>query len=363
MESLFKMFSVGYVAVDKERGSPFIRVVPVETIPQLDGTINEEINSFSYRGFNGDGESVQGNVSITNAIMAEWYGDAGQRVTVPDVVKGETVEIYRYADADRYYWRPNGRKRHLRKEETVTLCVGATPQDKTDTVLNQGNSYQITVSGHDGHITLSTSKANGEKVAYVTKWDPSNGLFTWKDDRGQVIQVNSMTNLIVLQNKQGTSIKLDKSDMMLYAPDSITHEAVNSYTVKCKDYKLEAGQSVKITAGTSIKAEAPDYAINTTNYKLTAKDVTVESAKVTYVCPMSQFQGMITCGGLSVGAGAAMAMSASSEPSCKVMGGMAIDGNVNITDSFDCGGSVNITGTATVGRLVSKGPIDAPNIP
>lgn len=193
LESELKIYSLGIVSTTKAKDSWEILVTPIEKIFLHNGVLdqNKIKHKASHTNASGVLESsvIEGNISL----IAKWipFGHSN-RSTPPDVVKGETVLIFRYADDDSYYWTTIFNEPSIRRLEHVRysygdLASGLKPWDGS-------SSYYLEISTRDKHIVLHTSKSDGEPYGYDFILDTHNGTFTFKDDIGDSIYLDSRNN-------------------------------------------------------------------------------------------------------------------------------------------------------------------------
>lgn len=214
--------NIGIVAVDKPEGSRDIEVVLPEITPSMKGPlgsrqIREEVTSVDHNGK--ESSSV---VHSSNTVRATWYGETN-RPYPPDVVKGETVIVIQYGDADQYYWRSSGRSDDLRKTEIVRLAA-ANSQSTTKTLTDE-NTYGITMNTKDQSVSIHTSKGTGEQFSYIIKIDAAGSKISVQDDVGNGWMLDSENTKIMMVNKLGTSFICDKEDAFIVAPRDLVLKA------------------------------------------------------------------------------------------------------------------------------------------
>ena len=226
MLSQLKPYSLGIVVVDKPETSDIIQVFPSEQLPFAEGDLSKN-------------KRMQ--------ISASWIriGDSN-RFTSPDVYKGETVQIYRYANTEEYFWSDIMREPSLRKKERVIYAISNVP-GKGD-VQSLDKSYYLEMSTKDKRIHLHTADNDGELCTYDIVLDTVKGNLTILDGMG---------NIITLDSKPGNlNFKLNGS---LYG------DVEKNVNLKCTDANiktsgkasLEAGSDVNVKSGTVINLNAP----------------------------------------------------------------------------------------------------------
>ena len=249
--SVFRTVGIGRVGSNKELRSKNVDIVPLEWLPMHDKEMASTPTPMTYKTKDADGVETQGAVVTDMVINAEWLPGTSNRLTAPDVRRGERVLIYQVGDADKFYWQPTGMDDNLRKLETIVFGISATTNEG-DTVLSPTNMYWFEFSSHSKKLAFSSSKANGEPFVYEMYFDFDAGEFMLKDDIGNFINLISKLNLIHLQNAKGTFVKLDQKDIKAYAPQDILADAVRDVTVTAgKNMMLKAGVMATIDGGGS----------------------------------------------------------------------------------------------------------------
>lgn len=194
-ESKLKFYSLGIVAINKEKKSDHIKVTPIEELTLNNGKLTEQKNTYKVELPDAKGIERSSQVESDTMLIAKWipFGQSN-RITPPDVIAGETVIIFRFADTDEYYWTSIFREPGIRRLETVLYAFCNIPdgQEKFD----KETSYWLEVSTDEKHIKLHTSKNNGEPYEYDITIDTENGKILIDDNSGNSIELNSSQNEI-----------------------------------------------------------------------------------------------------------------------------------------------------------------------
>lgn len=225
--SLLQEFSVGIVAINKPLNSNKIEVSPIESLTMLNGELTDHFEELTARGLDGAGNSYESKVKVSATLTASWL-PRGQsnRMTAPDVRRGEKVQIYRLANSNKFFWDTLENSSNVRRLETVVHAYSATQEE--DARLDNTNSYTQGVSTHNKHINLAhTTKANGEKFAYDIFVDAANNTITLKDDVGNFILLKSDTNTVRMQNANGNYLDITGDNAEWFVKSSITVKTQN----------------------------------------------------------------------------------------------------------------------------------------
>lgn len=255
--SVFQTVGVGVIAANIEIMAKEVEITPTEWLPMHDGEMVSNAVKMQHKSKDMDGNETQGMIIADQVIKATWLPSSSNRLTAPTVRRGEHVEILSSTDgSDKYYWRSMGLDDHLRKKETIIFGISNT-EDESITELKPENMYWIEFSTHSKRLAFSSSKSDGEAYQHELFIDTANGEFTYTDDIGNLINVQSANNLIHLQNAMGTFVKLDQQDIKFYAPRDTLGKVDRDVAVNVgRDFKLDAGRNIKMSAGKDVDIEA-----------------------------------------------------------------------------------------------------------
>ena len=280
-ESSFKLVSIGRATQNKARASRHLNVLAVELAAATDGEVTHNPLEEVITGFDAEGHEYNVKTITTRDIDCEWLPNEDNRVTPPDIRRGELVEIWRMADTEQYYWRCMGLRNNLRTLESVVYAWNASPEAGGGGI-DFDKCYYLAISAHDGHITLGTSKANGEPFKYTLQLNTKEGSVALTDDVGNYFELNSKERSLELKNADNSFIKIEKQWMNLEAeryiqmkvkdtvfkltPESIVRSTkeldsstVNGTTVKLTPTAIDTQTSVtKMKSSSSHSTEAPN---------------------------------------------------------------------------------------------------------
>lgn len=263
--TLLKRVSLGIARAAITPGTRVLEVIPIESNGYLDGALSEEINTdMAGGGTDSLGVEYQTKITTSNSVTAIWYPGKSNAMSPPTITAGEQVILYRYADTDQYYWSAEGQSDHLRPTDTVSVGVSAKGEVSTD-ALNADNAYQFTMSSDQKKITLTTSQKNGEKCTYSAEFNMDTQFFEVKDSDGQLIQIDTATNSIALQNKDGSRVEMNGSKMVIEAPQEIL--------IKTKSLKVET-TTTDVAGSKSIKLVSSLVDLNGTTTKFSGNSMT-----------------------------------------------------------------------------------------
>lgn len=194
--SNFHTYSVGIVTSDKEIDKDIIEVYPLELMYDRSGYI-DDVESVIETIQLADNNLISVNVNKTLTVKAEWKPTGNSnRVTSPNVKKGETVFLYQFADVDQFFWDTLGIAPNIRRKERVVHMYGNT--DETDTELSGDTSYWFEISTIDKILRLHTSDNDGEKTTFDIELDTLSGILKLVDGRDCSLVYDSDTKEFTL---------------------------------------------------------------------------------------------------------------------------------------------------------------------
>ena len=234
-------YSIGIAAENKPLDTRFLNVTPIELLSALDGEIKYDPQTSVVKGKDSMGNEYEIKTTLDNCLTAEWLPGMSNRVTPPDIRRGEFIELFRLADSDKFYWRCMGIRDDLRRLETAIYAFNGTPSE-TEAGIDYNTCYFFEVSTHKKLVTLSTSQANGEPFRYTFQFNTDEGHVLLTDDVGNHIKLDSTNTNIHLENIEGTVVELNKKDINFYAPNDVNGVVDN-------DVNLEVGNDLNVQVG------------------------------------------------------------------------------------------------------------------
>lgn len=208
--SQLKLVSMGMVLTDKEVNSWKIEVKLLEKNGYANGTVDTEPEDHEAAGVDKDGVSYTDKVVAKNGITAHWFPSMSHQISAPDVCKGEVVELWKYGDSDKYYWKATNLATNLRKLETRTIAISN--KSKVDKKpLDHNNSYFFEMCSRTKTITIGTSKNDGEKFKYIIQINAKNGNVLIEDDIGNNFMLDSNNSKLLMESSKGSSISISNN--------------------------------------------------------------------------------------------------------------------------------------------------------
>ncbi len=311
-ESGLKLYSLGIVAVTKDKGSDAIKVTPIEVLTLGNKKLSEEKNNYKVEMPDAKGIKRSSEIESESMLIAKWipFGHSN-RLTPPDVVAGETVILFRFADTEEYYWTTIFREPKLRRLETVNYGYCNIPQGLEP--FDKQTSYWFEVSTDQKYIKLHTSKNDGEPYEYDITLDTEKGNLLIDDNAGNSIELNSEQNKLSI---------LTNTDVYIKSP-TVTIEA----------------ETTHITGNVQVDGNLKVNQTTTTN-----KQVTEDGTQ--------SIGGVQIQGGMNVDGNAILQDDLQVNGKMKGQGGLESSGPISasggqISGNLDVAGNVTASGTVT----------------
>lgn len=211
--SQFKPYSYGYVADNKALSSKIINVIPVDQASMTDGEITSNPTDITSDGVDKDGNKYKTSVTNDNVIECTWLPFGSNRVTPPDVRRGEPVLIWNYGSTDKYYWTILGLSDDLRRLETVVYAFNGNP-DTASKEFDPDDHYFVEISTHSKQVTFRTSNKNGEPFKYSFQFNTEEGKVTLMDDTNNYIELDSKAITLKSELYTGTKIHMERDKIL-----------------------------------------------------------------------------------------------------------------------------------------------------
>jgi hypothetical protein len=251
MESKFKFYSIGIVAKDKPLDSDVIEVNPIEHVGFFNGLLSSIKETYSGIVSNKDGKRKKVSLEGSVTVKATWLANSeGNRMSSPNVVAGETVRIWRFAETEEFYWSTFMREPLLRRLEKALYAWSNLRDGKGQTGFDRASSYWFEVDTINKYIYIKTTKSDGEPFEYDVCINAKDGVISIKDDIANTFIFNSGSS--TLTTKMNESIILDAPSIILKASKAVTHitpVVLNSGDVQTTGSDTAAGQ---ITSNSSM---------------------------------------------------------------------------------------------------------------
>lgn len=204
-DSGFKLYSLGIVTETKVRGTDKIKVTPIERLSMSNGLLNDQQVDKDVKVSDARGIKKSDKASSDIYVVAKWIpGSEANRQSSPDVVAGETVLIYKYADTQDYHWCTVFREPSIRRLETVLYGFCNLPSGTKS--FDKDSSYWLEWSTHDKYVHLHTAKNDGEPFAYDVKIDTGNGILSIDDNGGDRIELDSKAGKLTITTNQKVEV-------------------------------------------------------------------------------------------------------------------------------------------------------------
>lgn len=271
--SKLRFYSAGIVASNKKLSEKTVEITPIEDLPHTDGNISSQQSEYKAKAVDGSGAAYEAELKTTVTVNATWLSlSCSNRITAPDVRRGELVMLYQFGDADKYYWTTLREDIKLRKLETVIYAFSATQDESKDATSD--TTYYLEISTHKKIVHFHTCKADGEPFAYDIQLNTKEGFLAICDDVGNYVSMDSTNRRLEMKNIDGSHLDINKKDIVISSVDSITLQSKNiiqkstnhettTTTQKIKSSSIDTKTDTFVLAGSaSVVITAPSLSIN-----------------------------------------------------------------------------------------------------
>lgn len=246
--SQLKIYSLGIVAANKALTSRDVSITPVEDTPMVNGEITDDVTKYKADAADSDGKAYSVELDTTNTVTATWLPlGSSNRMTAPDVRRGETVVLYRFADSDKFWWTTLKDDMNLRKLETVIYAFSGTKDENAKSTSE--NCYFLEVSTHQKLVHFHTSKANGEPFMYDIQINTKDGFIQIQDDANNFFRFDSKERQLEMVNSDNSRIEINKTNIFIESTDLIAMKSKN-ITQESTSHVIKAN-TLDITATTT----------------------------------------------------------------------------------------------------------------
>lgn len=240
-----EVYGIGIVTEDKEDNSHYVLAFPIERLPGFSGNLtDEEILKISGGLSSGDVFSATVTKSVT--VRARWLRE-DNKITAPDVRKGESIELLKVGESDKFFWRSMGEST-LRKKESVVNAYSNTDQDVDEEVTTE-NSYYTRIDTKNKAVELVTNMNDGEPVKFHILIDTETGVFSYTDSKGNIFKIDAVNGDVLL--KSNTSINLEAPTVNIKA----TNVNVDAKTTTIKGGALDVASRATFKSTSNFKSK------------------------------------------------------------------------------------------------------------
>lgn len=238
-KSQIHFYSIGIVAEDREPNSERIKVIPIEVNFVEPTDVKEKVDEVE-NNFVSEGATDSLKIKKSNVITPKWWRFNSNRVNPPDVKKEDYVLVLRVGETDMYFWIDLNMSNVKRLEDAI-YAWAASPDNQMASDLS--NAYVLNISPRDGHFTLRTSRANGEKAGYLFQWNTKEGTWQNVDDKGNKYYMNSVEDDLGFENAMLSKVNINKEEAFIFAKTRIKFEG-KTIEEKCEERICNASNSV-----------------------------------------------------------------------------------------------------------------------
>lgn len=251
--------------IEEEHGTT-LEVLCPELSPNIVGSPSAEPEERDFAM----GE-YSGSVKVSDTVLVDWLDPSKTNRSCPDIVPGEQVWVYQYANMDEYFWLEMGKDVELRSREHIKVFIMNEPkiasEEEPITPTNE-NTYYVEMDSRTGSkkIEISTGCSDGEAFAYTVTILPEEKTVTVTDQAYTDREINAdiLPNIMVLSsptgkfsvtNKNECNATMEEDNIDITAIATITCKSTNTIinttedtTVNARDCVVNAERKCDVTA-------------------------------------------------------------------------------------------------------------------
>lgn len=249
LESAYGVFTVGVVAISKGEDGDEISFFPIEHLSETDGHIDldETITTVT--------ENILGQIEVPTLTKSTWlsakWKPVGQsnRYTAPNVRRGELVLVYRYGNTEELYWDTLGHFPEYRRKEKVKYVYGNYDDFNNDITDELSYWYSIDTINKLVEFHTGYDDNGSEHTKYDFTIETKEGMFTAKDDRGNIVTMDSKEDIFNQVVLKEYNLEVGEYTTLTVGKDH-TVDIGEYCSVKIgKDYSIGVGENKNLTIG------------------------------------------------------------------------------------------------------------------
>ena len=213
-------YGLGIVAVTKEDNVDTVMFFPAEKLSLEYGKVDEIKDEIEVEVLDSNNKKHKVKAERGAMMEARWFPDGTDgRQSAPDVVNGETIQIYRYGDSETFYWKTLLREPGLRRLEHVVYAYSNLPSGRTKFELD--SSYGNSWSTKDKKVTMWTSQSNGEAFSYLFKIDTAASTWSMWDNVNNGFGIESNLGQVYMRTTSGGFIEITQNTATMSLPGAL----------------------------------------------------------------------------------------------------------------------------------------------
>jgi len=279
--SYLHLYSIGVVIEDNVNNDFIIKAIPIEKISfpensNKKGDLNHpsEFKPLNLPFINKDKISLETlDLIKDNYLLCQWLNLDSNRITPPNVHKGELVRIYRYSNTPLFYWSVLNPNLELRKREHIVWELS----NKDSIKKTDEDRYRIVISTKEKIIQLHTGVRDNEYTTYDLTLDTGNGNLKILDGKGNFIELDSRTDTININTDNEINIHATNKYNLTTIDTNINSS--NSIKNLTTNYTLTAKNSIKTETNIEDKKANNSYTLTTPSYKVVSGSVSIGNGK------------------------------------------------------------------------------------
>ena len=292
--SVFRIYALGTVAADfsnkslEEDPNQTLEVFLDEMMSGADGKVEAAGSVKEVSATDAQGNSYTAKAATTTSVQCYWLPFGSNRMTAPNLRKGQRVVVWRTADEEQLYWQPKGGDSELMTMESVILTVSARPSAKKDRKsISTEDCYYLMVDTFLKKAVIGTSAQLGEVTQVYMELNLDEGYLQVADSVHQnLLLLHFVEHMLRYQNQDDSIIDVTKKNITFQCEDTLKAIAKNDIRMKAKNIYTECENFERTSKTESVTSQ---------NVSLKCDRYTTQvSGQTTFKCPNTVFTGAVS---------------------------------------------------------------------
>lgn len=224
-------YCIGLVVKDKPFGVDTILAWPSGKLTMSSGSISDgdKTAQVSFTDSFGNAKTETSNESQFQE--ADWLrGDAEHIWTSPMVRAGESVQLYRYKDTGKLFWKTINPEPELRRVERIIFGASNIRAGQSG-VVDLDSLYYIDFDTLSKALIIRTTTSDGEAFGYKLTMSGKDNFAILEDTVGNKAGIESQSNRVFMQDAIGGLVETIAGVVNVKAPGGMNVDA-SSVNVK-----------------------------------------------------------------------------------------------------------------------------------
>ena len=232
----FRRIAIGVATEHLEPKSQYLVVHILELVSNTDVVYSDKNKKETSTSVT---DTFTSKLKRESTLKCRYYNKGSNTISAPTVRRGETIEVYQYADTDQYFWRPAFYESDIRGQEVQIIQWSNIPRAKDPKKhlekLTKDNSYWFKADTINKKFHFRANKNDGEPTDWDIKLDSKIGRLSINNGSGDSLEI------AIGKIKGKTKVFEIEADTILLNGKSLIKLITNSFSLKASLAKIAGG--------------------------------------------------------------------------------------------------------------------------